>query len=442
MNIFTQLALGLFLAAIISAAAYYARALSRSGAFAAFILGTIVFGIGGLSWAMVLMAFFIPSSLLSRFFKKQKKMVETNFSKGSRRDAGQVAANGAIAGLCALLFPFFGNPGWLWAAFAAALAAASADTWATEIGVLGKSKPRMITTGKPVDTGTSGGVSLAGFAAALSGSTLVAVFAVVVKPVSIPGTLANNVGLLILVIMSGLFGSILDSILGAVAQAMYYCDTCQKETEKSPTHGCGAATRHIRGRVWLNNDVVNTFCTAGGGLLAAILAVFLLSSPLPDLTKGGVEMVNLTVSSPAFSNGQPVPAQFTCDGANTSPALNWSGVPSTARSLALIADDPDAPMGTYIHWVVYNLPPDLTGLPEGMPAGALSNGGTQGTNSARTNGYFGPCPPSGKPHRYFFKLYALDMEPSLPTGLTADKLTSAMVGHVLAAGEVMGTYQR
>lgn len=442
MNIFSQFAIGIILAAIIALIAYFARALNRSGAFAAFLLGTVIFGVGGLNWAIVLMAFFIPSSLLSRLFKTQKKDVEANFSKGSRRDAGQVAANGAIAGLCALLFPFFGNPGWLWAAFAGALAAASADTWATEIGVLGKWKPRMITTGKPVDAGTSGGVSLAGFTAALAGSTFVAIFAVILKPASLPGTLENNVGLLTLVILAGLSGSILDSILGAGSQAMYYCDTCRKETEKFPTHGCGTATRHIRGKVWLNNDVVNTFCTAGGALLAAILAVILLSSPLPDLTKGGPEMEKLTVSSPAFSNGQPVPLKFTCDGANTSPALNWSGVPSTARSLALIADDPDAPMGTFTHWVVYNLSADLTGLPEGVPAGALSNGGIQGPNSGRTNAYYGPCPPAGKPHRYYFKLYALDMEPSLPSGLTADKLMPNMVGHVLAAGEVMGTYQR
>jgi Raf kinase inhibitor-like YbhB/YbcL family protein/uncharacterized protein (TIGR00297 family) len=441
-NIFFQLVLGIILAAIIAGGAYYAHALSRSGAFAAFLLGTVIFGIGGLNWAILLMAFFIPSSLLSFLFKKQKKSVEADFAKGSRRDAGQVAANGAIAGLCALLFPLLGQPGWLWAAAAGALAAASADTWATEIGVLGKRKPRLITTGKPVEPGTSGGVSLAGFAAALAGSSLLAFFAVVLKPASIPNSLMNNLVLVITVILGGLDGSILDSILGAGAQAMYYCDTCRKETEKYPTHGCGSPTRHIRGQAWLNNDWVNTFCTFSGGLFAAVLSVFLLSSPLPDLSNGGAEMMKLTVSSPAFANGQPIPPKYTCDGGHTSPALNWSDVPQNARSLALIVDDPDAPMGTYTHWVVYNLPPTINGLSEGQPAGTLSNGGTQGTNSSHTNAYFGPCPPPGKPHRYFFKLYALDIDPSLAAGLTIEKLTSAMTGHVLAQGEWMGTYKR
>jgi Raf kinase inhibitor-like YbhB/YbcL family protein/uncharacterized protein (TIGR00297 family) len=441
-NIYVQLALGIILAAIIAAGAYYAHALNRSGALAAFVLGTVIFGIGGLNWAILLMAFFIPSSLLSAVFKKQKKTVEADFAKGSRRDAGQVAANGAIAGLCALVFPLLGQPGWLWAAAAGALAAASADTWATEIGVLGKRKPRLITTGKPVEPGTSGGVSLAGFAAALAGSALLAVFAVVLKPTSIPNTLMNNLVLFTVVILGGLDGSILDSILGAVAQAMYYCDKCQKETEKFPTHSCGSPTRHIRGQVWMNNDWVNTFCTINGGLLAAILAGFLLSSPLPDLSNGGAEMMNLTVSSPAFASGQPIPSKYTCDGGNTSPALTWGDVPQNARSLALIVDDPDAPMGTYTHWVVYNLPPDINGLSEGQPAGTLSNGGTQGTNSSRNNAYFGPCPPPGKPHRYFFKLYALDIDPSLAPVLSVEKLTSAMAGHVLAQGEWMGTYKR
>jgi Raf kinase inhibitor-like YbhB/YbcL family protein len=242
--------------------------------------------------------------------------------------------------------------------------------------------------------------------------------------------------------MAGLDGSLLDSILGAGAQAMYYCDTCQKETEKHPTHGCGSPTRHIRGNAWMNNDWVNTFCTFGGSLLAAVLAVFLLSAPLPDLSYGGVNMLKLTVSSPAFANGQPIPVEYTCSGENRSPALNWSEVPSTARSLALIIDDPDAPMGTFTHWVVYNLPPTLAGLPAGVPAGAISTGGTQGINSSRTNGYTGPCPPPGKPHRYYFKLFALDLEPSLPTGLTVEKLTSSITGHILAQGEWMGTFQR
>jgi Raf kinase inhibitor-like YbhB/YbcL family protein/uncharacterized protein (TIGR00297 family) len=441
-NILPQLLLGICLAAIIAVTAYLARALSRSGAIAAFLLGTVIFGIGGLNWAILLMAFFIPSSLLSFLFKKQKKTVEADFAKGSRRDAGQVAANGAIAGLCALLYPFTGQPGWLWAACAGALAAASADTWATEIGVLGKSRPRMITTGKPVDPGTSGGVSLVGFAAALAGSALLAVVAVILKPASIPDTLTNNLVLLIAVTLAGLDGSIIDSILGAGAQAIFYCDTCRKETEKYPVHGCGSPTRQIRGKAWMNNDRVNMFCTFGGGLLAAVLAAFLLSSPPPDLSKRGVEMQKIDLSSPSFEYGQPIPVKFSCRSGNTSPALTWNGIPPEARSLALIMDDPDAPIGTYTHWVAYNLPVDSAGLPEGIPEGNLSRGGIQGINSSRTAGYFGPCPPPGKAHRYFIKLYALDLEPSLPSSMTVETLTSAIAGHVLAQGEWMGTFQQ
>jgi Raf kinase inhibitor-like YbhB/YbcL family protein len=99
-------------------------------------------------------------------------------------------------------------------------------------------------------------------------------------------------------------------------------------------------------------------------------------------------------------------------------------------------------MGTFTHWVVYNLPPTLTGLPEGVPAGKLTGGGIQGINSSRKEGYLGPCPPAGKPHRYFFKLFATDLEPNLSDGMTVEKLTAAMSGHILASGEWMGTYKR
>ncbi|GAP22449.1 YbhB/YbcL family Raf kinase inhibitor-like protein [Leptolinea tardivitalis] len=442
MPIYIQLPLGLILAGLIAAAAYFARALNRSGALAAFILGTVIFGIGGLNWAVLLLAFFLSSSFLSILFKHQKKAIAANFSKGSQRDAGQVAANGAIAGLCALLFPLLGQPVWLWAACAGALAAANADTWGTEIGILSKSKPRLITTGKPVDTGTSGGITWTGILAAFSGSLLIGLLAVLVKPAAITNSLENNILLPIIVTLAGLAGSLIDSWIGATNQAMYYCDICQKATEKHPLHGCGNPTRLLRGAAWLNNDWVNTFCTFCGGLLAALIAYSLISSSLPLVSDGGVDMMKLTVTSPAFAYNQPIPQKFTCDGENKSPALTWSDIPASTRSLALIVDDPDAPMGTYTHWVVYNLPPSLVNLPEGIPVGKMVNGGSQGINSSRTNGYFGPCPPAGKPHRYFFKLYATDIEPTLPDGLTSERLAAALSGHILASGEWMGTYSR
>ncbi len=437
-----QLLSGIILAAIIAVATYFTHSLSRSGAIGAFLLGSIIFGIGGLGWSILLLAFFISSTLLSRLFKNKKNVIAANFSKGSRRDGGQVAANGAVAGFCALLFPFLGMPAWLWAGFAGALAAANADTWATEIGVLGRAKPRMITSGKVVEPGTSGGVSISGILAAFGGSFLIALLAVVFKPEQVPNSLENNVILSIIVTLAGVAGSLIDSLLGAGSQAMYYCDTCKKETEKHPTHGCGNPTHHIRGYHWLNNDWVNTFCTLSGSLLAAFLALFLISTPVSLSGDGGVEMMKLEISSPAFSYNQPIPIKYSCSGQNISPAFVWSGIPVSARSLVLITDDPDAPLGTYTHWVVYNLPASTSELAEGVPAGNLLNGGTQGTNSARQNAYTGPCPPPGKVHHYYFKLYALDLDPTLPEGLTADKLSSTIAGHILASGEWMGTYQR
>lgn len=436
-----QLPIGIFLAAIIALATFFTGSLSRSGATGAFLLGSIIFGIGGFGWSILLLAFFISSTLLSRLSNGKKREIEANFSKGTRRDGFQVTANGAVAGVCVLLFPLLGGPAWLWAGFAGALAAANADTWATEIGILGKTKPRMITNCKPVEPGTSGGVSLSGFLAAFGGSLFIAFLAVVFKPDQVQNNLENNIILSLIVTVAGIAGSLVDSILGAGSQAMYFCDICKKETEKHPLHGCGNPTRHIRGLAWLNNDWVNLFCTLTGSITAALLAIFLISSPVSLSGEQGAEMTKLDFSSPVFAYNQPIPAKYSCDGQNISPTFSWTGIPADTRSLALIADDPDAPLGTFTHWVVYNLPASQSSLNEGIPAGILSTGGYQGFNSARQNAYMGPCPPAGRNHHYFFRLYALDLEPTLPEGLTADKLSNLIAGHVLASGEWMGTYQ-
>ena len=153
-------------------------------------------------------------------------------------------------------------------------------------------------------------------------------------------------------------------------------------------------------------------------------------------------MNNMIVTSPAFGHNQPIPARFTCDGDDISPPLAWKGVPGTAKSLALICDDPDAPVGTWVHWVVYNLPPATDSLPEHiMKIDTLSNGAKQGITDFRSIGYGGPCPPSGT-HRYFFKLYALDTMIALPAGKSKKEIERAMQGHVLAYGELVGTYSR
>lgn len=153
--------------------------------------------------------------------------------------------------------------------------------------------------------------------------------------------------------------------------------------------------------------------------------------------------MNIQITSSAFAEGQPIPAKYTCDDKDVSPPLQWTNVPPTAKSLALISDDPDAPVGTWVHWVLYNLPTTTAGLSEGVPKSPeLSNGAKQGMTDFRRIGYGGPCPPPGKPHRYFFKLYALDTVLDLKPGATKKDLLKAMEGHVLAEGQLMGTYQR
>ena len=138
-----------------------------------------------------------------------------------------------------------------------------------------------------------------------------------------------------------------------------------------------------------------------------------------------------------FNNGDIIPQVYTCDGGNISPPLSWTGIPSNTVSLTLIMDDPDAPAGTWVHWVLFNLPPDLIGIEQGK-----SGGGTQGINDFKQIGYGGPCPPKGKTHHYYFKVYALDTMLDLKSGATKDQTESLMRGHILAQGLLIGKYGR
>jgi len=255
-----QLPLGFILAIIIAYLAYRAHSLSQGGAIAATIVGTVVFGFGGLEWAILLLIFFITSSALSRLFKKRKQGLDEKFSKGHERDAGQVFGNGGLATAFVVVHALYPESTIGWVGFAAALAAVNADTWATELGVLNPTPPRMITDlGKRVEKGTSGGVSLFGTLASLTGAAVIALPA---------AWFADNWSLLPLISLAGLAGSLFDSLLGATAQAMYYCPTDQKETEKHPLHTCGTETTHIRGWKWLDNDWVNFACSAAGAVVA------------------------------------------------------------------------------------------------------------------------------------------------------------------------------
>jgi len=262
-----QIIIGLILAIIIAYLAYRAHSLNKSGAAAATLVGTIIFGLGGFQWAILLLAFFITSSGLSRAFKKRKQGLNEKFSKGHERDAGQVFGNGGLATAFVLVHALYPESSIGWVGFAASLAAVNADTWATELGVLNPTPPRIITDlGKRVEKGTSGGVSLFGTFASLLGSAVIA----------LPAALfTGNWSLFPLITLAGLAGSLFDSLLGATVQTMYYCPTDKKETEKHPLHTCGTETVHIRGWRWLDNDRVNFACASFGALLALLMNLYL-----------------------------------------------------------------------------------------------------------------------------------------------------------------------
>ena len=186
-------------------------------------------------------------------------------------------------------------------------------------------------------------------------------------------------------------------------------------------------------------------------VLAGLFAVFYLFAPVrtevfstitdvtvfPDNSE-----VNMNLTSSAFSNGQPIPVKYSCKGGDVSPALAWTDPPAGTQSFALIMDDPDAPSGTWVHWVLFNIPITAHAWPENTPKDAeLVNGARQGKNSGGQIGYSGPCPPSGT-HRYFFKLYALDTTLSLSSNADKKAVLAAMEGHILAQAELMGTFSK
>lgn len=260
-----QLFIGVIAAALIGYLSYRLGALSRSGAWAATLTGGLIFGLGGWPWAALLLVFFASSSGLSRAFRKRKAAVNEKFSKGSQRDAGQVLANGGLGALLAVATFLLPKADWVWIAYMGAMAAVNADTWATELGVLSRSEPRLITSGRRVERGTSGGISLTGYLAALAGAVLIGLVAALSSP-GLPFLLLVGIS-----IFGGLAGSTLDSLLGATLQAIYWCPQCQKETERHPTHICGTPTTKLRGLDWLNNDVVNFACSLAGAAGAVIV---------------------------------------------------------------------------------------------------------------------------------------------------------------------------
>jgi len=174
-----------------------------------------------------------------------------------------------------------------------------------------------------------------------------------------------------------------------------------------------------------------------------VLVVACQAHSAASSVEGVAAVEKITLSSTAFKPGEPIPKKHTCTSDDVSPPLNWSGVPASAKSLVLICDDPDAPRGTWVHWVLYDLDPKATSLPEsvakdrGGPAGSK-----QGTNDFKRIGFGGPCPPPGKPHRYFFKLYAIDKSLGWDAGAAKAEVMRAIEGHIVGQGELFGTFER
>ena len=259
--------IGFGLELLIAAAAYRRGSLSVSGALGAVIIGTITFGLGGWGGGVLLVLFFVSSSMLSHYREAFKEQLGDKFSKGHRRDLWQTFANGGVGAVCLIGQALAPSPLW-WAGYVGAIATVNADTWATELGVLARARPILLTTGQPVEPGTSGAITATGTAAALAGSAVIALIgAIFTWPQGWAAVLAIGLG----GSLAGLFGSLFDSLMGATVQAIYYVDALGKETEQHPVHRSGHPTRHIRGWAWLNNDLVNFIASVVGAALAAAL---------------------------------------------------------------------------------------------------------------------------------------------------------------------------
>ncbi len=256
---------GILFSLAIGGLGYWRGALSASGVLGAVLVGTPTFAFGGWDWGLLLIAFFTSSSGLSRYRAQAKEHVAEKFAKGARRDLGQALANGGMGALLAVASFLWPSPLWF-AAFLGAMATVNADTWATELGVLSTRPPRLITTGRRVPAGTSGGVSLLGTGAALAGAAFIgAMAALCAWAAGSPAPWAH----LLSGAASGLAGSLADSLLGATVQGISYCPACGKETERR-VHVCGTPTRPLRGRAWLNNDWVNLLASAVGAGVGVI----------------------------------------------------------------------------------------------------------------------------------------------------------------------------
>ncbi len=266
-----QIFVGIVLSLSIGWGGYKKRALSASGVWGATLIGTAIFAFGGWQWGVLLLLFFASSSGFSFFKETEKQTVSEKFEKGHRRDLWQTLANGGVGALCAVMNGLFPAPVW-GIAFAGAIATVTADTWATELGVLSRRLPRLITSGKRVEPGFSGGVTALGTAAAFLGALVIGGAATGLAIVPAP-SVATGAIVAVSVAVAGLAGALIDSLLGATVQILYRCPTCASLTEQMRHHRCaGVPTQYVRGIRWMNNDVVNFISSvAGAGIAVALL---------------------------------------------------------------------------------------------------------------------------------------------------------------------------
>jgi uncharacterized protein (TIGR00297 family) len=266
MDFLSRFILGIVCSALIAGIAYKRNSLSRSGTAGAMLVGTLIFGFGGWVWGALLISFFVLSTLLSHYKTAFKEHLSEKFDKGHQRDLGQTMANGGAGALIASVYYFYPEP-IIIAAYAGAMATVNADTWATELGVLAKDPPRLITSLKKVDAGTSGGISVQGTLASLAGSLIIALLAALF--LFIDGG-KNSWQFFLPAAAGGLAGSLFDSFLGATVQVIYYSPKRSKETEKIIDND-GSPNKYQRGWRWLNNDWVNFISSLAGMAVAALV---------------------------------------------------------------------------------------------------------------------------------------------------------------------------
>ncbi len=256
-----QLLIGIIFAVVTSVSSYLAGFLTFGGSLAQCLLGVILLGIGGWQWTIPMLVFFIFSSLLSRLGKEQKTVASLYSEKSSRRDAWQVAANGGVAGIVTLTW-FFTRNDTLYLAYLGAVAAATADTWGTEVGTIARGNPILITTFKKVEKGKSGGISLLGLVAGVLGAYVIWLSSTAwLKDL-------DSTKVLLSILIGGVSASMFDSLMGATLQSQYRCDICSKVTE-SPFH-CGKRGVLISGYPAVRNDLVNFLCTLFGSFASYV----------------------------------------------------------------------------------------------------------------------------------------------------------------------------